>query len=49
MPMQQTSATEKQITDSRAAFVKAQQERGPQHPETVAAGIKAMRLMQSKR
>ena len=49
MPMQQTPVTEKQITDARAAFVKAQRERGPQHPETVAAGIKAMRLMQAKR
>ena len=49
MPMQQTPVTEKQITDARAAFLKAQRERGPQHPETVAAGIKTMRLMQSKR
>jgi len=49
MPMQQTSVTEKQITDARADFVKAQRERGPQHPETVAAGHKAMRLMQSRR
>jgi hypothetical protein len=45
----QTPVTDQQITDARAAFVAAQQQHGPQHPITVAAGFAAMRLMQAKR